>query len=218
MDISNFNASYIGLRNDLLRFIPFNAKKVLDVGCSTGQLGLDIKQLTNAEVIGIELSKEMAEVAAQRIDKVIVGDIEKIECKEKLKDSKFDIIILADVLEHLKDPWLVLKTIKDYLEPQGQIIASIPNIRHINTIFNLVFKGYWPYRERGIHDKTHLRFFTKKNILELFENAGLNINEIETNYRIIERPHRFNRFARSIAMPGIKSFLAFQYLVQANLK
>jgi len=83
----------------------------------------------------------------------------------------FDCIIFADILEHLKDPLVLLKNATSFLSDGGVIIASIPNIRHHTTIINLLFKGYWPYRERGIHDKTHLRFFTLKNIKEMIEDC-----------------------------------------------
>ncbi len=81
------------------------------------------------------------------------------------------------------------------MQDRGLIVASIPNVRHYSTIFSLVVRGYWPYRDRGIHDKTHLRFFTLKNIKELFLDANLDIISIVRNYRIIERPHKYNRYA-----------------------
>ena len=126
-------------------------------------------------------------------------------------------LIFADVLEHLTNPWEVVRVAKKHLHPEGSIIASIPNVMHIDTIYHLAIKGYWPYRERGIHDKTHLRFFTWKNIRELFENEGLSIDKVETNYRIVERIHRINRFSKIFALPGIKNYFAFQYLIRACL-
>ena len=217
MNTTNFNPSYVGKRNDILSLVPPNAKRVLDVGCSIGTLGLAIKENTGAMVVGIELSQEMAKIADQKLDKVFVGDVEEILAKKKLQGFKFDTIVFADLLEHLRDPWSVLESIVNYLEPQGILIASIPNVRHIDTIFNLVLKGYWPYRDRGIHDRTHLRFFTKRNINELFKNAGLSIDRIDANYRIIERPHRLNRFAKFLAIPGLRNLLTFQYLIRASL-
>jgi hypothetical protein len=70
--------------------------------------------------------------------------------------------------------------------------------------------------ERGIHDKTHLRFFTRKNIVELFAGAGFQIDKTEINYRLIEQPHAANRYAKYFALPGLREFLAFQYLVRAR--
>ncbi len=215
---SGFNPSYIGPRPDIERLISPNAKFVLDVGCSNGSLGGAIKAKTGAEVFGIELSEEMATEARTRIDRVWVGDAAAIITQGNLEDHRFDTIVFADVLEHLVDPWAVLGSATRYLAPDGTIIASIPNIRHVDTVYHLVVKGDWPYRDRGIHDRTHLRFFTKQTIVELFEGAGLEIDAIETNYRILERPHRFNRFAKFLAIPGLRNFLAFQYLVRAHVR
>ena len=217
MSKTDFNPSYAGQRPDIERLIPPEAELILDVGCSTGILGAAVKAKTGAQVFGIELSEEMANEAIERIDKVFVGDATEIILRGELNGYYFDAIIFADVLEHLIDPWATLSAAVTHLNSRGIVIASIPNIRHINTIYNLLVKGYWPYRDRGIHDRTHLRFFTKKNIDELFEYAGLSIDIVETNYRLLEIPHRINRFARFLALPGIRTFHAFQYLIRARL-
>ncbi len=214
---SGFNFSYIGQRPDIERLISLKTRTVLDVGCSTGILGAAIRAKTGAQIFGIELSAAMADEALNHIDQVFVGDAAEIILQGKLDNYKFDTIIFADVLEHLVDPWAVLSAAKNYLNPGGTIIASIPNIRHIDTIYHLVLKGYWPYRERGIHDRTHLRFFTRQNIIELFSSAGLTIDTIDTNYRILEKPSQINRVAKFFALPILKDFLAFQYLIQARL-
>lgn len=210
---SNFNPSYIGRRDDILNLIPIGVKKVLDIGCSIGILGEQIKQRNNAEVIGIELDEQMAEIAKEKLDRVIVGDIEQINLEDYLLPNYFDCIVFADILEHLKNPWHVLKRAVSFLRNDGVIIASIPNIRHYTTIITLVIKGYWPYRERGIHDRTHLRFFTLRNIKEMFQEAGLRIVKIERNYRIIEKPHRYNKFSKFFAFSILRDLLTFQYLI-----
>ena len=209
-----FNPSYIEARNDILSLIPDDVSKVLDIGCSTGALGEQIKQRNNnAEVSGIELNKQMAEVAQKKLDKVIVGDVENINLADFFQPDYFDCIIFADILEHLKNPWEILRSSVNFLNDGGVVIASIPNVRHYSTIINLLFKGYWPYRERGIHDRTHLRFFTLKNIRELFQYANLSIERIERNYRIIEKPHRLNQFSKCFAFYPCKELFTFQYLI-----
>ncbi len=218
MNQVKLNPAYTGGRPDIENLVSPTAKLVLDVGCSNGTLGAAIKARTGAQVVGVELSSAMAAEARNRLDRVFVDDAAAVFATEKLAEYKFDTIIFADVLEHLVDPWLVLQTATKYLTPEGTIIASLPNIRHIDTIYNLVVKGKWPYRDRGIHDRTHLRFFTKQNITDLFSNAGLEINRIETNYRLVEKPHSLNRWAKFMALPGIRNFLAFQYLIQAKPK
>lgn len=214
MNISEFNQAYIGARPDILNLIPPSVSYVLDVGCSTGILGKQIKSISDSiEITGIELNSSMAKIAEQQIDKVITADIEEINLLDYLQPSYFDCIICADILEHLRDPWRIIKQLTEYLKRDGVIIASIPNIRHYSSVNNLLFKGYWPYRDRGIHDRTHLRFFTKKNIIELFQGAGLNIDRMVANYRLIETPHKFNNYSHFFAIPFLKDFLTFQYLV-----
>jgi len=211
------NPSYVGVRNDILGLVPENVRKVLDVGCSTGVLGEKIKQRETTEVVGVELDEQMAKIARENLDSVIVGDVEKVDLEKHFPPGYFDCIIFADILEHLKNPWDVLKNATGVLDKEGVIVASIPNVRHYTTIINLLFKGYWPYRERGIHDRTHLRFFTLKNIKDLFQCAGLEITRTRRNYRIVERPHSINKYARCLAFL-FKNFLAFQYLVVAEEK
>lgn len=216
--MTNFNPSYIGLRNDILNLVPDGVRKVLDVGCSTGIIGEQIKRKNPVEVVGIEANKQMADIAKEKLDRVIIGDIEKINLEEFLLPNYFDCIIFADILEHLKNPWHVLKNIITFLNNDGVIIASIPNVRHYTTMISLVVKGFWPYRKRGIHDRTHLRFFTLRNIREMFQEAGIRIVKIERNYRIIEKPHQYNRFSKYFALPLIKDFITFQYLIVAKKK
>ena len=212
---SKFNKSYIGKRSDLLDLIPADSKNFLDIGCSIGTLGKQIKDIIpNSNVTGIELSEEMGKVALNILDKVIIGDVEN-NVMNQLNNNSFDCILLGDIVEHLKDPWSLIKECKRVLKKNGTIIASIPNIRHISTIYNLVIKGYWPYRERGIHDKTHLRFFTIKNIMNLFEDEKLVKEKVIEKYRFIERPHKLNKKAGIIPfiLYPLKSFFVFQYIV-----
>jgi len=214
--VSEFNPSYVGRRSDVERLLPPGVHSVLDVGCSVGALGASIKASTGAQVTGIEYSPAMAAEAEKVLDRVFVGDATAVIDGTSLEGMQFDAIIFADVLEHLPDPWLVLRRAVRLLSPGGRIIASLPNIRHLSTIYHLVVLGYWPYRDRGIHDRTHLRFFTRRNVLELFRSANLEIESVDAKYRLLERPHRINRFAKYFALPGLRGFLAFQYLVTAR--
>ena len=218
MRTEDFSPSYVGERRDVQKLVLPTARSVLDVGCSTGAMGAAIKQRLGARVVGIEMSERMAEVASQRLDQVFVGDVVRVFLEGQLRNWRFDTIIFADVLEHLVDPWTLLLEAREYLEPDGVVIASLPNVKHWDTMANLVFKDYWPYRERGIHDRTHLRFFARRNVRELFEHAGFRIEKTRARYRIIERPHRLNRYARLLAIPGLRGFLAFQYIVRARRK
>lgn len=147
---------------------------------------------------------------------MIVGNIEEINLEDYFAPNSFDCIVLADILEHLINPWKVLKNLVTLLKNEGLVVASIPNVRHYSTIANLLFKGYWPYRRRGIHDVNHLRFFALKNIREIFNGSGLLNVQIERNYRIIERPHKLNKISKYFAFPPFREFITFQYLIAAR--
>ena len=209
------NKSYIGNRKDILNIVPHEAVKILDIGCSIGTLGSQIKQRQKAKVVGIELDKKMAKKAEEKLDRVIIGNIELINLKDYYPLCYFDCIIFADVLEHLKDPWKILENCKDFLNENGCVISSIPNVRHYSTLYNLLIKGYWPYRERGIHDINHLRFFTKKNISEMFKKCGLNIVTFDKKYRILERGHWLDKYIKYFCI-FLKEFFVFQYLIVAK--
>lgn len=218
---AEFNRSYTGRRNDVLKLVPEKATKVLDVGCSVGILGEAIKnKCPEAEVKGIELHQQMAEIARQKLDDVIVADVESLQPTECFKKNEFDCIIFADVLEHLRDPWKVLKDFSEVLNENGTVVLSIPNVRHYTTVFSLLFLGRWPYRSRGIHDRSHLRFFTLKSITELLDHAGLKITKIDYRYRIIESIGLgpLNRISWIFSLPILKSFFVFQYLITATKK
>ena len=211
--MSEFNESYIGIRKDVLELVPTRVKTVLDVGCSNGALGEQIKKEFKARVEGIDFDKNMSKVAAKKLDKVIIADLENIDLKKNFKAGQFDCIIFADILEHLTDPWKTLSEFTDILKDKGVIIISYPNVRHISSLFSVIVGGYWPYRDRGIHDRTHLRFFTLKNLKQMFQSADLRVKKIQRNYRIFDQPARINRATKFLALPILKEFLAYQYVI-----
>ena len=211
-----FNPSYVGPRRDVMALVPAETRRLLDVGCSNGTLGAALKERDGARVTGIELDPAMAGQARTVLDTVHVGSVEDDTLFERLGDERYGCIVFADLLEHLVDPWKALGRFVERLEPDGVVVASLPNIRHYTTIRTLLFSGYWPYRDRGLHDRTHLRFFTLRNVRELFASAGLEVQALDRNYRLIERPHRLNRLAPAFALPGLRELIAFQYLVRAG--
>lgn len=154
----------------LLSMIPLNSR-VLDVGCGTGSITQQIRDSRHCEVIGLEPHQERAKAATKR------GlDVLPSELSETLLDDlgKFDVIVFADVLEHLSDPKVVLDTAKKFLNPNGRIIASVPNVAHWTVRLNLL-RGRFDYKPTGIMDATHLRWFTRLNLKGLFVKAGLQI-------------------------------------------
>lgn len=168
---------YTHPRSDMLGYIPEDVGRVLEVGCGSGSFGSIIKERSGAEVWGIELSEEAAEAAGRVLDRVFVGDIEKNDFP--LPEGYFDCIVFNDVLEHLLDPWALLKKVRGRLADGGLVVASIPNIRYYRIVKNLLLEKKWEYRDAGVLDRTHLRFFTCRSMREMFTGCGFEVVTIE---------------------------------------
>lgn len=203
------NKNYYGVRVDILDLVPGQCKKILDVGCGTGLTAAAIKEKTNAKVFGLELFPEAAQQAKKQMDDVFVEDVSAFFDKEPAQ--QYDCIIFADILEHIVDPWKVLKQSKKFLLPGGIVIISIPNIRFYTTFYHLFFRAEWPYHDRGIHDKTHLRYFTRKNVVHLVNHAGFRFLKLKPYYLIADKKTVLNKFRRFVGIPGIRGFFTFQY-------
>jgi 2-polyprenyl-3-methyl-5-hydroxy-6-metoxy-1,4-benzoquinol methylase len=160
-------------RPEMMEFVPVTAKKVLDIGCGAATFSAALKQERGAEVWGIEMDEEAAGLAAKRIDNVLVGDIATLT--QTLPDGYFDCIVCNDVLEHLVDPYSVLALFKKKLAPGGVIVFSLPNVRYFGNLKSLLVHKDWKYEDEGILDRTHLRFFTKKSIERMFDEAGYKV-------------------------------------------
>jgi 2-polyprenyl-3-methyl-5-hydroxy-6-metoxy-1,4-benzoquinol methylase len=150
--------------------IPEGAR-VLDVGCATGYLAEEIADRRSGKVTGIEISPTAANEARHHCERVIVGDIETLDLDEALGEDSYDIVLFADVLEHLSDPEAVLRKVRPFVAPGGRVVASIPNVAHISVRLALL-AGEFRYREAGLLDRTHLRFFTQETVEDLFEASG----------------------------------------------
>lgn len=184
---------YNNARLEMLKYLPNDAKKVLDIGCGNGILAEIIKSKNQAEVWGIELTESEANQAKEKLDKVLVGACE--DFIDNLPNHYFDAIYFNDVLEHLIDPYTVLEKIKNKLSSNGVIISSIPNVRFYRTFYKVVFMKDWKYDDFGIMDKTHLRFFTSKSIKRMYTDLGYTINVHEPiNITKSIKPIIFNLF------------------------
>lgn len=157
-------------------FIPENGL-VLDVGCATGFLGQHLKS-RNISAIGIELDPQAAERARPYYQYVLVGDAASPEILAQLTSEMFDTIVLGDIIEHLTDPWTFVKAITTKLKPNGSLIVSIPHLGHASVIA-LLLSGSFEYRDMGLLDRTHYRFFGLESLCSLIVNAGLTPTELK---------------------------------------
>ncbi len=150
---------------------------VLSIGCGSGELEKEIKKL-GSRVFGLDINEKALSEAKKKIDLAVKLDIEKDELEAFFSKSYFDVIIFADVLEHLLNPSLVLKKIKPFLKPEGYIVASLPNIANWKTRFSLLF-GRFNYDSYGILDRSHLKLYTFKTSQGLLINSGFKIKKVD---------------------------------------
>lgn len=207
---------------DLLELIPRNAKTIVEVGCSSGALAREYKKInSDCRYVGVECVPEYVKLAERYCDSVIELDIERAN-EDIFRDTlACDCWIFGDVLEHLRDPWTLLSRIRKFIPDSGSVVACIPNAQHWSVQARLSC-GDFRYENSGLLDRTHLRFFTKHTIMEMFHNAGFKI--ANAGAKIYNEPDREK------VLPVIKSMAAcigadpdmaardalpFQYVIRA---
>lgn len=161
------------IREDMVAFVPSNTKKMLDIGCGQGLFGKLCKEKLNCEVHGIELVEPMGNIAKQYLDKVLIGDAR--DNLMLLKDEKYDLITMNDVIEHIINPEDFINLLTKYLKPNGKILFSIPNFRYIYNLIEIIIKKDFEYKDSGTLDKTHLTFFTIKSFTNTLNRLGFEI-------------------------------------------
>ncbi|MGB7182449.1 MAG: class I SAM-dependent methyltransferase [Burkholderiaceae bacterium] len=168
----------------LVAMIPTDCEHVVDIGCMHGALGM---ALTNARpgvrVTGIDIDPNYAREAAKRCHRTLAANIETMS--DSIFDSLFpsDCWVFGDCLEHLKDPWQVLRRVRAAIDPEGCLVVCIPNAQHWSVQWRLL-SGNFRYEDSGLMDRTHLRWFTRLTLMEMFEETGWAVDEALT--RILE--------------------------------
>jgi methionine biosynthesis protein MetW len=201
-------AAYETLRPSIADLVPERARRVLDLGCASGALGAALKERGGVEVVGIELDPGYAAAAREVYDRVVEGDVEDVPADL----GRFDCLVAADVLEHLVDPWAALDAYAAMLEPGCRAIVSLPNVGHWTTYAHLA-RGSWPRRPEGVHDATHLRWFTLRDAVELCEGAGLRVEHVEKRPWVLWRGTRLDAHAGPLAR---LSPFTFQHILAAR--
>lgn len=194
-------------RTDLIELIPDHARRILDVGCGVGKTGEILRAKGFEEIFGVEINIKAGQQAKSFYKEVVIGDIER----DVLPFSRgfFDCILYGDVLEHLVDPWKVLRSHREILKDDGIIICSIPNIRYYKVLRPLILDGRWEYVDLGILDRTHLRFFTLKTIEDMFRETGYEIKKLIKKKRCSKTMKLINR----LVFNGLIDFLVLQYRI-----
>lgn len=209
-------AEYLGPRPEVAALVPSGCNRVLDLGCSAGALGMLLEQ-RGIRVTGIELDPRLGARASEVLTHVITGDMaEVLHSGRDLDPAGYDAIVAADSLEHMADPAGVLADAVSRLSAGGHVVVSLPNVRHWDTLWNLGVRGVWPQRRSGIHDRTHLRWFTRRSVVELLEGAGLEV-ELITPVRRVREARRSWMDTPARLLPGaLAELVTFQWLARAR--
>jgi len=165
-------------RDDVEPFVPASARRILDVGCAAGRFGQLVRsRRPGSTVHGIEPNAEAAASATQLLDAVHCGPFGAAALLA-LGSATYDCVVFNDVLEHLVDPAAALVAARQVLAPGGTLVASVPNVRNFRTLDEILRGGRFRYRESGVLDATHLRFFCRADLVELFQGCGFAVQTV----------------------------------------
>lgn len=211
-----------GYNADLLALIPLTARRIVEVGCSTGALAHAVRrERPDVHYVGMEYDPKAAELARRHCDAVRTGDIEAQDDAFWASLADRDCWVFGDVLEHLRDPWAVLTRIREQLPPGGSVVVCVPNAQHWSVQGRLAV-GEFRYEADGLLDRTHLRWFTRVTLFEMFQAAGLRVEAGAP--RIFNEPQREPVLAAirqmAIAMGrdpegAVRDALPLQYVMRA---
>jgi 2-polyprenyl-3-methyl-5-hydroxy-6-metoxy-1,4-benzoquinol methylase len=199
-------------RRDVAPLLPAHAGRVLEVGCGAGATLRWLRASGQAgHTTGIELAADAAAVARTRVDELLEGPL--AQHLPALPKAGYDLVLCLDVLEHLVDPWEAVRGLRTLLRPGGTLIVSLPNVRNHRVVLPLLLGGRWQYRDAGIMDRTHLRFFSRQSARELLAQAGLHITgEASTGHRRGDRDFWKDRLTLGLLSP----LFVVQHLLRAT--
>jgi 2-polyprenyl-3-methyl-5-hydroxy-6-metoxy-1,4-benzoquinol methylase len=194
-------------RSETLAHLPRPYARVLDVGCAGGGAAGELRAGGASWITGIEMMPEPAAAAAGVYDEVLVGDA---LAELPNASAPFDTILCYDVLEHLYDPLALLRALRAVAAEDGRLHVSVPNASHISLLRDLIVRGTFGYEPAGHRDATHIRWFTRRDIVALVGEAGWQVKDVECSQLHFSRPlHRLTRGRTT-------EFLAGQWYVLAR--
>jgi len=171
-------AYYSQSRPEMRSRIPPGVRSVLDVGCGAGSFGAALRsEHPDWQICGVELYEDEAARAREHYSEVWAGDVHTV--LQQILGRTFDLIVFNDLLEHLVDPGQALRQCHALLSPGGHVLAAVHTMRFWQALGDLLFQGDWRYRDAGVMDSTHLRFFTKRSMIRMFEQNGYRVTGVE---------------------------------------
>jgi len=199
------------VRREVINLFPGQVEKVLELGCGEGVTLKYIKEIGLAHwVCGVYFHNESLEKAKKNgVDKVLNIDLNSFDVNA-IEDN-YDVVLCMYVLEHVTDPWGVVKVLKSLLTDKGVLIASIPNVQNIRVVFPLLF-GQWSYKDCGVLDQGHLRFFTRKTAIDLITQGGFDIVKVVS----LKEKHWLPKIVNLLTFNFFQRFVTVQYLIKAK--
>jgi|LGOV01.1.fsa_nt_gb 2-polyprenyl-3-methyl-5-hydroxy-6-metoxy-1,4-benzoquinol methylase len=191
---------YLGKRPDIIKLLPNCYTKVLEIGCGDGGFSKNLKQ--TCEYWGIEPVQNVAKSATKSLHKALIGTYQEVH--EHLPNNYFDLVICNDVIEHMEDHDQFFEMIKQKMRPDSHIVGSIPNVRYFANLYALLLKRDWMYKDKGILDRTHLRFFTEKSLKRTILEHGFVIEEFQGINSAIMRLRSIKRIIRYVIIRFIE--------------
>jgi 2-polyprenyl-3-methyl-5-hydroxy-6-metoxy-1,4-benzoquinol methylase len=189
-----------------------SAKRVLDVGCSSGYLARPLVA-QGCTVVGLELDPDAAAEARKVCEEVLVGDVETMELP--FEPESFDVVLCGDLVEHLRDPEAFLKRVHALLRTDGKLVLTTPNVANWAMRLGLL-AGRWRYTERGILDRTHTHLFTRTTLVETLERSGYRVVELDFTVPLpVARTPTTERIAHAVGSLHPPLF-AYQFVVAAE--
>jgi 2-polyprenyl-3-methyl-5-hydroxy-6-metoxy-1,4-benzoquinol methylase len=200
-------AYYANERRDIVDALPRPVGAVLDVGCGAGGLERGLREAGATRITGVEVVASAAAAARERYDEVIEAPIEQALAQ---LEGSFDTVLCLDVLEHLVDPESVVRELRRVTRPGSRLQVSLPNARHVGLVYDLMVRGTFGYTEWGHRDSTHLRWFTKRDIVELLERCGWQVKRV--SHPELHKARTLDRLTRG----WTTNFLVGQWYVLAE--
>jgi GT2 family glycosyltransferase/predicted SAM-dependent methyltransferase len=200
-----------GQRNSLsvLRSFVREQARVLDLGIGSGSLGRDLREELRCRLDGVTINPQEQAIAASWYERIAVLDLDRAGWELEFEAQAYDVIVCADVLEHLKHPEQVLAACHRLLRPDGALLVSVPNVAYAGSVAELM-RGNFDYGREGLMDRTHLRFFTRRSFQKLLAAHGWEVEAVEA----IDQPLHETEF--TLAFDALPPAVARHVLAQPD--